>query len=148
MKSELAAQTPAKAAVQIASKDVATLTFRELFETTPRELKPSKRLLELNGKRVRIVGFMARSEEPLEGAFYLCPRPVELDESGGGIGDLPPDSVLVVAPAMRGKEIPFTRRALEVFGRLEVGNRTDERGHVSAVRLILDAPTAKNASAK
>lgn len=46
------------------------------------ELKPSEKLRSLNGKRVRIVGFMAEMEHQPEGYFYLCSRPILCDESG------------------------------------------------------------------
>lgn len=115
-----------------------TLTFRDFFEPMARELKPSAKLLGLNGKHVRITGFMAQMEEAPRGAFYLCPRPVFCDEAGGGTADLPPDAVRVIVRSAKGKEIAFTPQLLEATGILEVGNRTDENGVVSAVRLILD----------
>lgn len=39
------------------------LHFREFYEATPRELRPSERLLSLRNKRVRLLGFMARRLE-------------------------------------------------------------------------------------
>jgi len=116
------------------------LLFREFFEPAAGELKPSAKLLTLNGKRVRLVGFMAQMENPPRGAFYLCPRPVFCDEAGGGTADLPAEAVRVIVRSAKGKEIALLSRALEVTGILEVGNRTEEDGHVSAIRLILDSP--------
>jgi hypothetical protein len=113
------------------------LEFRELFAAGP-ALKPSAKALALDGKRVRIVGFMAEMEEPIEGAFYLVPRPIKLDESGGGTGDLPLESVLIAVPGAEGKLLPHVDGALEGTGVLEVGNRADERGRVSNFRLRLD----------
>src|SRR5262245_28000336 len=53
-----------------------SIEFREFFEADASELKPSATLLGLNGRRARLVGFMAHMEQPPSGAFYLCPIPV------------------------------------------------------------------------
>ena len=60
-----------------------TLSFRELFEASPRELKPSQKLLALNGKRVTMVGYMAQMEIAPLGAFYLASAPVSCAASSG-----------------------------------------------------------------
>ncbi len=114
-----------------------TLEFRELFNSGPK-LIPSAKALALNGKRVRMVGFMANMEVPIEGGFYLVPRPLSLDEAGGGTADLPLESVLVVVPSKEGRIIPHVAGALEGVGILEVGNRSDDQGRVSNFRLKLD----------
>ena len=116
----------------------APLAFRELFESSPRELKPTAKLLGLDGKRVKMVGYMAQLEEPLSGAFYLAPRPTVCGEGGAGTGDLPPEVVRVEVRSRRGKPVPFIPGLLEVTGVLEVGNRAEEDGSVSAIRLVLD----------
>jgi hypothetical protein len=114
------------------------LAFGELFESSPRELKPTAKLLRLDGKRVKMVGYMAQMEEPPSGAFYLAARPTFCGEGGAGTGDLPPDAVRVVVRSRRGKPVPFIPGPLEVTGILEVGNRAEEDGAVSAIRLVLD----------
>jgi hypothetical protein len=48
------------------------LAFRDFFEPMTRELKPSAKLLNLNGKHVRITGFMAQMEEAPRGAFIFA----------------------------------------------------------------------------
>ncbi len=116
------------------------LSFKEFFESGAGGLKPSPTLLRLSGKRVRLVGFMAQMETPPLGAFYLCPRPINCDEEGGGTADLPAESVLVIVRSQSGKAIAFSPRALEVTGILEVGNRQDPDGRVSFIRLVLDGP--------
>ena len=40
------------------------LSFHEFFESSASALRPSARLLALVGKRVRLVGYMARMESP------------------------------------------------------------------------------------
>jgi hypothetical protein len=117
--------------------DATPLALRELLDSGPK-LRPSAKARALDGKRVRIAGFMAELEEPMAGAFYLVPRPLRLDESGGGTGDLPLESVLVIVPGSEGKPVPHVDGALEGTGVLEVGNRADPEGRVSNFRLHLD----------
>ena len=121
---------------------VESLEFRDFFVASPRALVPSPRLLRLDGKRIRLVGYMALMEEAPKGGFYLCPFPVVATESGGGTADLPPEAVLVVVPSARGQELAHIRRPLEAKGILEVGPKADEEGRVSGLRLILDGPEA------
>jgi hypothetical protein len=131
-----------------APNSAAVLSFKEFFEASPRELKPSEKLLSLNGKRVRMVGYMARMERMVPGAFYLVPHPVTCDEEGAGTSDLPVENVLVLVRSAKNREIAFIPRPLEVTGILEVGNREEEDGRVSAIRLTLDGPPVKRKTAK
>jgi len=117
------------------------ISFSQFFDSSP-ELEPSARLLALDGKRVRLVGFMARMEVPPRGGFYLCPRPVSADESGAGSGDLPIETVFVAMRSARGREVPYRPGPLEVTGVLHVGNRADEDGRVTAFQVTLDRPRA------
>jgi len=114
------------------------LTFRDLAPASPKQ-RFSEQVLALNGRRVRLTGYMAQSEQPLEGAFFLCPVPTFLDEGGGGTGDLPPDSVRVTVPSLAGRPVPFAARPVEVTGRLDLGYRDEPDGQVSWVRLTVDA---------
>ena len=116
----------------------APLALRELLEPGAK-LRPSSKARSLDGQRVRIAGFMAQLEEPIKGGFYLVPRPMSLDESGAGTGDLPLESVLVLVPGSTDKVIPHLPGALEGTGILEVGNRSDDEGRVSNFRLRLDS---------
>jgi hypothetical protein len=115
----------------------APLALRELLEPGSK-LRPSTKARSLDGQRVRIAGFMAQLEEPIKGGFYLVPRPLSLDESGAGTGDLPLESVLVLVPGSTDTVIPHLPGALEGTGILEVGNRSDNEGRVSNFRLRLD----------
>ena len=115
------------------------LTFSEFFDASAPELRPSSRLLSLNGKRVRIVGFMAEMEVAPIGAFYLCPRPVFCDEAGGGTADLPVDAVRVIVPSLQGRKLRFIPGRLEATGVLELGYKPEGDGQVSTIRLILES---------
>jgi hypothetical protein len=121
----------------------ASLAFGELLQPGV-TLAPSRRVLDLAGKRVRLSGFMAQMELPPRGGFYLTARPVHCDEAGGGTADLPPESVRVVVRSARGEEIPFLEGLLEITSELEVGNAADDEGRVSAFRLVVDRPTEAN----
>ena len=123
------------------------LAFRELFEPTPRELRPSEKLVSLQGQRVRLAGFMVLSEDPPTGGFFLCPYPVVATEAGGGTADLPPEAAFVVVPSARGRTIPHTPRPIAVEGVLELGSRTGEDGQVSFIRIVLDRPLPAAAGA-
>jgi hypothetical protein len=127
-------------AAGVLAADLPTLSFCEFFDPSARELKPSARLLGLKGKRVRLVGFMANMELPPRGAFYLTPRPIACDEAGGGTADLPPEAVLVLVRSRAGESVPFSPRALEVTGVLDLGPREEEDGRTSMIRLTLDRP--------
>jgi hypothetical protein len=129
---------PVESAVARHANQSAPLGFAELLDPGPK-LKPSSKALALQGKRVTLVGFMAEMETPMRGGFCLVPRPISLDESGAGTGDLPLESVFVVVPGAEGRVIPHVNGALEGTGILEVGNQTDAEGHVSNFRLRLDS---------
>jgi len=122
------------------------LSFKDFFELGAKELRPAARLLALNGQRVRLIGFMVQMEDPPIGAFYLCPRPILADESGGGTADLPPESVLVIVASSDGKKVSFIPGALEVTGLLQVQRREEADGRISFIRLLLDRPEARASS--
>jgi hypothetical protein len=136
----LSGAAPAARPKAAAGAEATPLSFQEMFESSPRELVPTAKLLSLQGKRVRLVGHMARMESPPKGAFYLAPHPVSCDEAGGGTADLPPEAVRVVVRSAAGQVIPWVPRALEVTGTLELGPLADEEGRVSSLRLVLDRP--------
>jgi hypothetical protein len=116
------------------------ISFQDFFEPGPRNLKPTARLLAVQGKRVRLVGYMAQMETPPKGGFYLCASPVFAAEGGGGTADLPPDAVLVIVHSASGKELGHIPRSLEVTGMLELGPQEDEDGRVSMIRILLEGP--------
>ena len=138
----------APAAAIASGKSAAPLAFKDILVPTDKELKPSAKLLALAGKRVRIVGFMIDQEEPTKGTFYLWKRPVFNDESGAGIGDVPPDAILIVVRGAKNAVINHASRPLAVTGILEVGPHTEENGASSMLRILLDRPQDIPASEK
>jgi hypothetical protein len=103
-------------------------------------LEAGAKLKALVGRRVSVVGFMARMENPPRGAFYLVPRPLSVDESGAGSADLPPQAIRVVVRSAAGKPLEYVPRALQVTGVLELGGRDEADGLPSVIRIILDPP--------
>jgi hypothetical protein len=138
------AQETARPAV--VQEEATPLAFKDFLEVSPSEMKPSAQLLALSGKRVKLVGFMAKMEVAPKGAFYLTPRPVSCDEEGGGTADLPPEAVYVRVRSQAGQEIPHSPRALEVTGVLEVGYHIEDDQSVTHIRLVLDRPQDLSAS--
>jgi hypothetical protein len=124
------------------------LSFHEFFEPSAQELRPSARLLNLNGKRVRLIGYMAQMDDPPKGGFYLCGSPVFAAEGGAGTADLPPDAVLVVVKSAQGQALAHMPRLLEVTGVLDIGPLVDEGGRVSRIRILLDGPPPRAAVAR
>jgi hypothetical protein len=146
--SRLLPETLAQGGVAVDRDGVASLKFSDFFEISGSQLRPSSRLVSLRGRRVRIQGYMARMEEPLEGAFYLCPRPVYCDESGGGTADLPVETVLVIVNSAKGKRIQYLAHSIEVVGLLEIIEPGREAAPGSRIRLTLDEPVDRRPPVK
>jgi len=122
---------------------VQDLKFAEFFQSPvgPRGLVPSARLLALDGSAVRLVGYMARQSVPSAGRLILAALPVTLgDEDEPLADDLPPSAVFVhLAGTAADAQLPHLRGLIRLQGRLSVGPMTEPDGHVSMVRLLLDA---------
>ncbi len=116
------------------------LTFPGLLEDRDGRLAPTRKLLDAAGKHVRLKGFVAEMELPPKGGFWLCPRPIEGDESGGGTADLPPESVFVVVRSSPNAVFKPPHRAVEVSGTLQLGPQALADGTMTHLRLVLDRP--------
>jgi hypothetical protein len=126
---------------------VTELRFGEFFRQPigPRGLELTDTLRALDGRRVRLIGFMVREHETIRtGSFLLAPYPVTLDEAEFGLcDDLPASATLVCVPDRMAEIIPHQSGRLIVTGTLSVAAQSDGSGRVFLVRLILDAtPTA------
>lgn len=135
---------------------VTDLKFSEFYTPVEgRGLAATPKLTSLNGKRVRILGYMVKRDEPPAGVLLLAARPVQLHDREYGLADdLPPALAYVTVPTMRGRTVPYTPGLLLLTGVLSVGSREEPDGRVSYVRLALDPPapaarrTRKTAPAK
>src|SRR5262245_28211808 len=119
-----------------------TLAFSDFFvrPVGPRGLEPTARLLGLDGKRVRIAGYVVEESEPSAGSFLLTPVPVTLAERADGPADFLPPATLFAQRegAQRGERARFTHGAWQLTGTLELGAFEESDGRVSYVRLWLD----------
>jgi hypothetical protein len=123
-------------------KGVAELKFGEFFvkPVGPLGLEMTDKLCELNGQRVRILGYMAQEESPVPGRFLFAPIPTQINSHDNSLADdLPPGVVHVFPPTLR-ERIPHAPGLMLLTGTLSVGSRDEADGRVSLVRLALDPP--------
>ena len=119
---------------------VADLKFHDFFKMPigPRGLVPSEKLLGLNGKRVRIIGYMAQQETPSAGVFILSPIPVRMGDEDEGLADDLPPNVVFVHLERNDSVVSFIPGLLKLSGILSVSSREEADGRLSSVRLLLD----------
>jgi hypothetical protein len=125
------------------SPGISDLKFNEFFALPigPLGLEPTEKLRSLDGKRVRILGYMVRQEKPPIGTFLFAAIPVQVHEHDNALADdLPPATVRVAVPTCRQKPVPFSPDLMALTGTLHLGNRADADGRVTFARLELDAP--------
>lgn len=120
------------------------LLFADFFKLPigPRGLEAGPKLLALNGKTVRMVGYMAHQdgETAVPGLFILAPLPVTLGDEDESFADDLPASVLYVhltAPQHQGY-VQHMPGLLAVRGRLELGPQPEIDGRISFVRMQLE----------
>ncbi len=122
--------------------DAADLKFRDFFALPvgPKGLVPSQRLLSLAGQRVRVVGYMARQDQPSAGIVIVAPLPVVLGGEDESFSDDLPASVLYVhlADADRERTVPWAPGLHSFTGVLQLGAASESDGRLSFVRLQLD----------
>lgn len=137
------------AAIPPAPDGVTDLKFGELFKPVgPRGLEHSDKLRSLNGKRVRLLGYMVKQSRPMPWTFLLSPVPVTLHETEYGFAeDMPSTVVHVFTPRNATPIVPFTPGLMLLTGTLSVGNKEEPDGRVSTVRLTLDPPTPEQRAA-
>jgi hypothetical protein len=120
---------------------VTDLRFRDFIRMPvgPKGLEPSVRLLSLDGKRVRLVGYMAHQEQPTANQFILAHLPVSMSEDEDGLADdLPPNVVFVHMKRTSAIPLKHLSGLLQFQGTLSVGLQEEPDGRVSNVRLLLD----------
>ena len=125
---------------------VTELVFNEFFRQPigPRGLEYTEKLRSLEGRRIRILGYMARQAKPVDRCFLLTPVPLTLNEIEYGYADdLPAATLHVFTSPEAPATTPYTPGRLLLTGKLSVGNRLEADGRTSTVRLQLDPPTAE-----
>lgn len=128
-------------------KGVSEIKFGEFFRMPvgPQGLEPTEKLKALNGKVVRLVGYMVKEDEASASArLILSPLPVELGDQDESLSDdLPPSAVFVHLTGADERALPYLPGLLKLTGTLEIGARDEADGRVSSIRLRLDAKTSK-----
>jgi hypothetical protein len=129
------------AAAVTPASDTTDLKFHDFFQMPvgPRGLRPTDKLLQLNGKRVRILGYMVKQEQPYTGLFLLTPLPVTMGDEDEGLADDLPVTTLFVHLEGGERPVAYVPGLLQVSGILRVGSQDEADGRVSSVRLLLDA---------
>jgi hypothetical protein len=113
----------------------------------PRGPEMTPKLLALDGRRVRILGYMAQQKESRPGVFMLNPVPLNTDEASDATADDLLQATLFVhlPPAQANLVASYRTGLLLLTGTLGVGHREESDGHLSLVRLQLDASSDKQA---
>ena len=119
------------------------------FPVGPKGLQISQEVLQAQGKKVSLQGYVVQQEVAAPGQFLLTPRPVQMSQHADGeADDLPPSTVLVLLTAeQREWMVAYTRGLVEVVGVLDVGRQEGSDGRVSWVRLQLDSEATRRMNA-
>ena len=152
----LKATPEASTAANVSAPDVVELRFAEFFRAPAGALglEFTDRLRALDGKRVRIVGYVVGQDKPSPGRFILAPFRVQLSTvADGPADDLPPAHVHVALPASyANSDLPPIPVPIVVQGTLHLGAQPEADERVSWVRIDFDPDdprlrTATSASA-
>lgn len=129
-----------KGQLPVLATGVTDLKFSEIFKMPvgPRGMEPSTKLLSLDNKRVRIVGYMAKQETPTPGLFIVSPLPVNMgDEDDKFADDMPANSIFIHLDDSNAL-VNYVPGLINMIGVLSVGNANEVDGRISYVRVKLD----------
>ncbi len=147
--------------------DTAELKFADFYQMPvgPRGLEPTDRLKELDGKKVRLVGYYvfedwttcscptpdaapaARGRRPMPswmkhvvpGRTMFAPLPVAVSFGHYGLcDDLPPQVAHLHIASRFGEPVFFRPGLFAATGMLEIGNQSELDGRISFVRLKVE----------
>lgn len=161
----------AKLHIGPAPDGVTDLAFRDFFRIPVGAygLEMTDTLKALDGKKVRVVGFMVKEDlhacsscvpdgakmtpaqlarqATVPGRIMLTPHRSTVAKWHFGLSDdLPPQTVFITIPEMQGKIIKYRPEPLLLIGTLSVGNQAEEDGRISVVRLVLDTASSATLS--
>lgn len=134
-----------------APEGVTHLDFGDFFKLPvgPEGLELTAKVAALDGRTVRLLGYMVKQANPSPWKILLSPIPVVTREREySQAEDLPPNVVHVFLPRDPSPIRPHTPGLFLLTGRFEVGNRAEADGRVSMFRLFLDPPPAAAPAAK
>jgi hypothetical protein len=138
-------QTPAATSLTDEySKSHEPLSFDEVFVTPAgaKGLEYTPKIKTLDGKKIRVTGFMVRHADIDTRAFLFCATPRVYNEREEGLADSVPPHMVYVIMAVRGQDAPAWRREkMTLYGTLELGSHQELSGRISHLRLRCDAVT-------
>jgi hypothetical protein len=125
--------------------DVTELKFGEMVKMPigPKGLEPTDKLLNLQHKRVRMVGFMAKQDAATPGMLVFTPMPLALGAEDESLSDDLPGNAVFVHLNNAQTVPPYLPGLIQLTGVLEVGAKEESDGHVSSYRLLLDADVTR-----
>lgn len=135
----------AASALPPAPEGVTHVDFSDFFQLPvgPEGLEITAKIAALEGRKVRLLGYMVKQANPSPWKILLSPIPVVTREREySQAEDLPPNVVHVFLPRDPSPIRPHTPGLFLLTGRFEVGNRAEADGRVSMFRLWLDPPAA------
>ena len=142
---------PATEGLSAPPAGVTELSFAEFFGPVgDRGLEYTPKLRALDGKPVRLVGYMIREAERAPGMFRVVASPLTGETKGAcAVDHAPPSAVHVFVADGATRLVPDRPGRHAFLGRLEIGPRVEADGRNSVVRLMLDdaAPAPPAASA-
>lgn len=122
----------------------AELSFTNIFITPagPTGLAYTDEIRKLEGKPVRMTGYMVRTVNKDPDAFMFTRFPVAtFFEEYGIVDDVPPNFAVALLKPREGKGSAWQPFAVTVFGKLELGSRNEQDGRISYVRIRSDYVT-------
>jgi hypothetical protein len=133
---------PAKPAPVDAGDQTPALRLQDFFQMPvgPKGLAINPALTRLQGRQVRMTGYVVQQEVATLGGFLLTPRPVQMSQHADGeADDLPPATVFVrLDPTQQEWAVAHARGLVQVTGTLDVGRFEELDGRVSWFRLQID----------
>ena len=125
--------------------EYAAFEFGKVFKRPagPKGLEYTEEARGLDGKKVRLGGYMVRHWHEDAAVFLFTEHPRVLNMAEYGLADdLPPEAVHVILPVLPGHAPDCVRQRIEVYGRLELGPRQERDSRVSQVRIYAERITA------
>ena len=127
--------------------EYAAFEFGKVFKRPagPKGLEYTGEARALDGKKVRMTGYMVRHWHEDASVFLFTEHPRVLNVAEYGLADdLPPEAVHVIQEVLPGRAPDWVRQQLVVYGRMELGPRQEQDGRVSQVRLHAERITAED----
>jgi hypothetical protein len=122
-----------------APEGVTDMTLLELLNSSKSGAAGySEKASKLNGKQVRITGYMVKQAQPTPWVMLFSPVPQSVHEREYGLcDDLPVTTIHVRLPKGPSPFIPFQQGLVAITGTLELGAKEEADDRTSIARLIM-----------